>query len=112
MAFLRSVTRKSGNKKYGFLFDQLSCRFQDPCRIDVGRIAASKSTAAVVGAPATSDSKRKDPLDITFEDAKAAFKSKTNLELMRAYVVYTLCSFNSLVENNMQVRAYFQICSH
>jgi proline dehydrogenase len=106
MAFLRSVSRSSVHKKYGLLFDQLS-RLQDPCRIDVSRLAALKSTAAVVQeASAALPGKRKDPLDITFEDAKAAFKSKTNLELMRAYIVYTLCSFELLVERNMQLMKF------
>ncbi|XP_063926311.1 proline dehydrogenase 1, mitochondrial-like isoform X1 [Zophobas morio] len=102
MAFLRSVSRASARRKYGLLFDQL-CRLQEP-RLDVvTRLAALKSTAAVVQEATAVPGKRKDPLDITFEDAKAAFKSKTNLELIRAYLVYTMCSFETLVENNMQL---------
>lgn len=58
----------------------------------------STDTARVV------DGKPKwDPLDTTFSDAKATFKSKTTGEILRAYIVYTLCSSNYLVENNMQV---------
>ena len=105
MAFLRSVSRASARRKYGLLFDQL-CRLQEP-RLDVvTRLAALKSTAAVVQEATAVPGKRKDPLDITFEDAKAAFKSKTNLELIRAYLVYTMCSFETLVENNMQVLGF------
>ncbi|KAF4518868.1 hypothetical protein B566_EDAN006719 [Ephemera danica] len=44
----------------------------------------------------------KDPLDLSFTDAKAAFKSKTTWEILRAYIVYTLCSSEYLVENNMK----------
>lgn len=55
------------------------------------------ATTSAVGQP------QRDPLDITFEDAKAAFKSKTNWELIRAYIVYTMCSFEYLVDNNMKV---------
>ncbi|KAJ9576171.1 hypothetical protein L9F63_006993, partial [Diploptera punctata] len=43
----------------------------------------------------------RDPLDLTFEDHVAAFKSKTTWEVLRAYIVYTLCSSEFLVENNM-----------
>lgn len=44
-----------------------------------------------------SDVNRK--LDLTFEDSKTAFKSKSNLELLRGYLVFQLCSINFLVEN-------------
>lgn len=44
-----------------------------------------------------------DPLDITFEDTKTAFKSKTTWELIRAYIVYTTCSFNFIVDNNKKL---------
>jgi proline dehydrogenase len=47
---------------------------------------------------------RKDPLDTSFNDPTAAFKSKTTFELIRAYFVYTLCSSEYLVENNMKVK--------
>nr|CAD7460169.1 unnamed protein product [Timema tahoe] len=42
----------------------------------------------------------KDPLDLTFEDPVASFKSKTTWEVLRAYIVYTICSFDFIVENN------------
>lgn len=57
--------------------------------------AATTSVAQKVG--------RKDPLDTSFNDPKAAFKSKTTFELIRAYFVYMLCSSEYLVENNMKV---------
>lgn len=50
-----------------------------------------------------SDSKRRDPLDLSFNNAEAAFRSKTTLQVLRAYLVFTLCSSNYLVENNMKV---------
>lgn len=46
---------------------------------------------------------RKDQLDVSFNDPVAAFKSKTTLELIRAYFVYVLCSSEKLVEHNMKV---------
>ena len=46
---------------------------------------------------------RKDPLDTSFNDPIAAFKSKTTFELIRGYLVYVICSSETLVENNMKV---------
>uniref|UniRef100_A0A4Y0BKW6 Proline dehydrogenase n=1 Tax=Anopheles funestus TaxID=62324 RepID=A0A4Y0BKW6_ANOFN len=45
----------------------------------------------------------RDPLDVSFNDPHAAFKSKTTFELIRAYFVYVLCSSEFLVENNMKL---------
>ncbi|XP_050100365.1 proline dehydrogenase 1, mitochondrial isoform X2 [Anopheles aquasalis] len=45
----------------------------------------------------------RDPLDVGFNDPNAAFKSKTTFELIRAYLVYVLCSSEFLVENNMKL---------
>ncbi|KAL6441380.1 hypothetical protein ACFW04_003540 [Cataglyphis niger] len=44
-----------------------------------------------------------DPLDLKFNDPIASFKSKTTMELVRAYVVYQMCSIDYIVENNMKV---------
>lgn len=60
--------------------------------------------------PTSDENPRKDPLDQTFTDCRAAFKSKTTWEILRAYIVYTLCSSNYLVENNMQVYINFLNC--
>ena len=46
---------------------------------------------------------RRDPLDLSFNNAEAAFRSKTTWQVLRAYLVFTLCSSNYLVENNMKV---------
>lgn len=48
----------------------------------------------------------KDPLDLSFNNPNAAFKSKTTFELVRAYVVYLLCSSTYLVDNNLKVRKF------
>lgn len=73
-----------------------------------GKSSAAASSSALVqeSVAASNPQPQRDPLDITFEDAKAAFKSKTNWELVRAYIVYTLCSFEYLVDNNMKVSAF------
>lgn len=50
---------------------------------------------------------QRDPLDTGFANPIAAFKSKTLMELIRAYVVYMICSSSYLVENNMKVSSVF-----
>lgn len=93
MAFMRSISRK-----YSDLLE-LS-------RLYLSHITAANSTAPKStpdNSTADKPSKRRDPLDLAFEDAKAAFKSKTNWELTRAYIVYTLCSIEPLVDNNMKI---------
>lgn len=52
---------------------------------------------------------KRDKLDVTFNNPIAAFKSKTTLELVRAYVVYMICSSEKLVEHNMAVSQFFSI---
>ncbi|XP_004536697.1 proline dehydrogenase 1, mitochondrial isoform X2 [Ceratitis capitata] len=46
---------------------------------------------------------QRDPLDVGFNDPIAAFKSKTTWELIRAYLVYTVCSIEPVVENNLKI---------
>lgn len=71
----------------------------------------NNSVAATAAAAATSaalDGKPKwDPLDTSFANPEATFKSKTTWEIFRAYIVYQLCSSGYLVENNMQVTVFF-----
>jgi proline dehydrogenase len=42
-------------------------------------------------------------LDLTFEDSKTAFKAKSNLDLLRGYIVFQLCSFKFLVDNQKRI---------
>ena len=42
-------------------------------------------------------------LDLTFEDNKTAFKSKSSMELLRGYLVFQLCSVNFIVQNQKMV---------
>ena len=51
-----------------------------------------------------------DELDLTFLDHKAAFKSKTTWQVLRAYLVFNLCAIKPLVDNNEAVRKF--ICWH
>lgn len=52
---------------------------------------------------------RRDPLDLSFANPEAAFKSKTTWEVFRAYIVYQLCSSQYLVDNNMKVSVNIQL---
>ena len=42
-----------------------------------------------------------------FDDHKEAYKSKNWLSLVRAFVVFQLCSVNSLVDKQLTVRIHF-----
>ncbi|XP_013167757.1 PREDICTED: proline dehydrogenase 1, mitochondrial isoform X2 [Papilio xuthus] len=59
------------------------------------------ATNAPRGLRAFSSSPRTtDDLDLTFNSPRDAFKSKKTSELVRAYLVYQICSINWIVENN------------
>lgn len=62
------------------------------------------TTAADVKQQPPAPPRQIDPLDLKFNDPIAAFKSKTTFELIRAYLVYQMCSIEYVVENNMKVR--------
>lgn len=61
-----------------------------------------------VGEPKKAVSKSVDPafakVDVQFENAREAYKSKSNGQLLRALLVLNLCSVKTLVENNKQVK--------
>uniref|UniRef100_A0A914HDN8 Proline dehydrogenase n=1 Tax=Globodera rostochiensis TaxID=31243 RepID=A0A914HDN8_GLORO len=42
-------------------------------------------------------------LDLTFQNAKEAFKSKTNFELLRAQLVFACCQVNWMVQHNQKM---------
>jgi proline dehydrogenase len=117
MAFLRAVIRCSVYRKYGISGFYLSKHGVNSARVKFSIPPASvdcvvlKSThaASAIGYDTEVEGKSsqqhpKDPLDLTFEDHVAAFKSKTTWEILRAYIVYTICSYEYLVEHNMTVR--------
>ena len=43
-------------------------------------------------------------LDLTFSDSKTAFRSKTNFELLRGYLVFQLCGVKFLLDNQKMVK--------
>ena len=53
------------------------------------------------------ENKENNKFDLNFEDAKTAYKSKSNLELLRALAVFQLCSIDYLVDNQKIVRIQF-----
>lgn len=127
MAFLRSVTRfnsfvskklhlRSGaefnakfsrsellasHRYYNELKRELNTRFNSSI--------ASAASAHKVQQKTSQDGNGgpKDPLDLSFNNPNAAFKSKTTGELLRAYIVYILCSSTYLVDNNLKVRKFY-----
>ena len=50
----------------------------------------------------------KDPcyetVDLSFENTAEAYKSKSNFEIVRALLVFNLCSIRPLVDHNKEVR--------
>ena len=67
-----------------------------------------KSTSASVVTADTSvvseqEKYQKDELDLTFENTKDAYKSKTTWELVRAFMVLKLTTIDYLVENNQRL---------
>lgn len=124
MAFLRSVARCNSfvskklhlrssaefNAKFSRSELLASHRYYNELKRELNTRFNSSIASATSGHKAqqkTSQGKGvspKDPLDLTFNNPHAAFKSKTTGELLRAYVVYILCSSTYLVDNNLKVR--------
>ena len=57
--------------------------------------------------PTSKTENRVDPafslIDLSFENFEEAYKSKTNLELVRALLVFNVCTINPIVDNNKAV---------
>lgn len=70
-----------------------------------------KSTSVTAESAVSSDQEKfqKDDLDLTFENTKDAYKSKTTWELIRALTVLKLTTLDYLVENNQKVSIFFKI---
>lgn len=93
----------AGQKYYYDLRRELNTTKNDnEQRSSMSTVAATKSAIANSSDPKP----QRDPLDVSFNDPIAAFKSKTTWELIRAYFVYLMCSSESLVENNMKVMEF------
>eukprot|EP00090_Calanus_glacialis_P001001 TRINITY_DN10726_c0_g1_i1.p1 TRINITY_DN10726_c0_g1~~TRINITY_DN10726_c0_g1_i1.p1 ORF type:complete len:667 (-),score=208.06 TRINITY_DN10726_c0_g1_i1:229-2229(-) len=64
----------------------LAVETADPCRLE--------------DLPIEVINRKKDSLDLSFEDHSAAFKSKTTWEVLRALMVFQVCGINVVVDNN------------
>lgn len=67
------------------------------------RLKSSASPAALDRAVSTELPPQRDPLDLSFNDARAAYKSKSTGELLRAYIVLKLSSSNWIVNNHQEL---------
>ena len=72
--------------------------------IDHKKKIAQAASSSSSSSSSHNTSPQRDPLDVTFDNPIAAFKSKTTYELIRAYIVYLLCSSEYLVDNNDKVK--------
>lgn len=70
-----------------------------------GALSAVCAPGSAGGPATTTDGSPRDALDTSFDNAEAAFKSKTTWELVRAYAVYLMCSSGYIVDNNLQVHS-------
>lgn len=121
MAFLRSVIRCNslvskklhlrGSVEFSAKFSRsellASHRYYNELKRELNTRFASSTSAHKPQQKLSQNGKGvspKDPLDLSFNNPHAAFKSKTTGELIRAYVVYLLCSSTYLVDNNLKVR--------
>lgn len=117
MALLRALIRYSVSKKYGtgVSIHNLTLHGGKSSRIrlflplqNCNQIALKSAAAGAIDDSSLTEKQssfgsRRDPLDTGFADPKSAFKSKTTFEVLRAYIVYQLCSINYLVDHNAQV---------
>ncbi|XP_031635646.1 proline dehydrogenase 1, mitochondrial isoform X2 [Contarinia nasturtii] len=77
-------------------------------KTSMSTLAATKTTPTSPVSTSNDEKPQRDPLDVSFNDPIAAFKSKTTWELIRAYFVYLMCSSEYLVENNMKIMRVVQ----
>jgi len=73
--------------------------------IDHIETTTTPSTTAADGKQATITvhDPAREKIDTSFENAKEAYTSKTNFELLRGYTVFQLCSVKVFVNKNKQV---------
>jgi len=69
----------------------------------------AESTTTTAGKPTfvpTIKDPARDKIDTMFDNAKEAYTSKTNFELLRGYSVFQMCSVRLFVNSNKQVNEY------
>jgi len=69
----------------------------------------AESTTTIAGKPTfvpTIKDPAREKIDTMFDNAKEAYTSKTNFELLRGYSVFQMCSVRVFVNKNKQVDMY------
>ena len=78
---------------------------RNPIDVQKNNTAGNKHASSLVFDPTEPDPANS-RIDSDFQNAQEAFKSKTTSELLRALLVFNLCSIRPLVDYNKQVREY------
>ncbi|KAF7990354.1 hypothetical protein HCN44_000159 [Aphidius gifuensis] len=114
MAFLRTIPRVSSRKNIVKCFGltDLSSKINNvgiktsSQLLQITERKYSKDASSTSSQPGVCGikpaSRQIDSLDLKFDDPIASFKSKKTMELIRAYLVYQICSIDFVVENNMK----------
>ena len=101
--FLSNITINCFRYKNKFTYkSQLPC-VSKLCYRNTSTTKASKNQTISLQSVNSKDNPK---FELDFEDAKTAFQSKTNLELLRAYLVFQLCSVDFLVDNQKNVKNF------
>lgn len=122
MAFLRTIPRVSSRKNIVKCFGltdlsskinnvgiKTSSQLLQITERKYSNDASASSQSGVCGIKPAS--RQIDSLDLKFDDPIASFKSKKTMELIRAYLVYQICTIDFVVENNMKVYLLLTIYS-
>ncbi|XP_015121122.1 proline dehydrogenase 1, mitochondrial isoform X2 [Diachasma alloeum] len=101
MAFLKTLPRYCASRKLLKFLESGLTKNESKSVVQLVKNVEERgySTSQSEGQPV---SRQIDPLDLKFDDPVASFKSKTTMELIRAYIVYQICSIDYVVENNMK----------
>lgn len=97
--FRTSVSCDSTSRPYGRVFGRIIVRGASIMALLRRFAVFAPRNVRVLSTPQPS----RDDLDLNFNSPKDAFKSKKTSELVRAYLVYQICSVNWIVENNDMV---------
>ena len=103
MRLIRNQALYSANYKYAIAslqqIDYLNKRLTSTTSTSKGQAISIPSTSVDLN-----NNKNTPPkLDLSFEDSKTAFKAKSNLDLLRGYIVFQLCSIQFLVDNQKRI---------
>ncbi|GBM41134.1 hypothetical protein AVEN_21080-1 [Araneus ventricosus] len=93
------VCLQKSNPKY---FHRTYCSVRNELQKEHHRLKSTTATVVESADDVEGVKYQKDALDLTFENAKDAYKSKTTWELIRAFMVLKLSTYDYLVENNQK----------